>query len=152
MKDKNDLKREIESNLLKDAKKLRGKYLPISEKVMGTQKVFTIKNIYELSGRLKSFYIIMIKDEIAKKNRRFFIVIQLASQSSDFLVKIAKEIIKQKEIALKLIQYAIHPKSLRINLLCMSELKNTDDISDLIKELGEVRILFQDKIDSIVKI
>ena len=40
MKDKNDLKTKIEFNLLKDAKKLRQKYIPISEKVEGTQKVF----------------------------------------------------------------------------------------------------------------
>ena len=151
MKDKNDLKAKVESNLLKDAKKLRQKYPPISEKVEGTQKVFIIRNIYELSVRLKLFYLIIIKDTTIKQKRRYFIAIQLASQSSDFLVKIAKEIIIQKELNLRLIQYTIHPKSLRTNLLCMTELKYTDDISDLIKQLGEIRIFFQDKIDSLVK-
>lgn len=150
MKDRNDLKSIIETNLLKDAKKLREKYLPISENVKGARKVFTIKNIYELSGHLKSFYLITIKDATIRQKRRYFIAIQLASQSSDFLAKIAKEIVKQKELTLKLIQYAIHPKSLRINLLCMAELENAEEIHDLIKELGEIKISVKEKIERLI--
>ena len=152
MKDKNDLKTKIESSLLKDAKKLRGKYLPISEKIMGVQKVLTIKNIYKLSGRLKSFYLITIKDATIKQKRRYFIAIQLASQSSDFLVKIAKKIIRQEEIPFKLIQYAIHPKSLRVTLLCMAELNNENNIADLIKKVEDLRVVFQQKINNLVKV
>lgn len=151
MKEKTDLRTQIETKLLIDAKKLKGKYLPISEKIAGIQKVFPIKSIYELSDRLRKFYLLIVKDASIKQKIRYFIAAQLASQSSDFLTRIAKKLIKQKTLNLKLIQYAIYPKSLRINLLCMGELKKEDDITDLIKELGEIRVLLQEEINNLIK-
>jgi hypothetical protein len=152
MEKMNNLKKAIENELLKDTKKLREKYPPISENIEGVQKVYPIKKIYQLFNGFKNFYLILINDSTIEQKVRYFLTIRLASQSSDFLVKLAKKALKQKNLNFQLIQFALHPNNSRINLLCISELKNFDALMTLRQQLNEIKLLFQEKMDKLIKL
>ncbi|MHA1491866.1 MAG: hypothetical protein ACTSRI_19705 [Promethearchaeota archaeon] len=115
----------IKNEVIKNAKKLKGKFLPFSELVNSIPKILTIKKCYELKGQLKNFYLILVNNYSKKPKIRYFLAISLAFQSSDFLVSLAKE--HANKNGLKLIQFSIYPKTFRINLLSLKELNNIDD-------------------------
>ena len=148
----NNLRITIEDELLKDAKKFREKYPPISENSVGVQKVYTIKKIYQLLNRFKNFYLIVINDPSSGQKVRYFLTIRLASQSSDILVKLAKKALKQKNLNFQLLQFALHPNNSRVNLLCISELKNFEDLVILSEQLNDIKLLFQEKMDKLIKL
>ena len=55
---KENLQSYLKKEILKDAKRIKNKYPPISEKVNGISKSLKIKNIYELKGTLNNFIFI----------------------------------------------------------------------------------------------
>ncbi|MFX1316200.1 MAG: hypothetical protein ACFE9T_10075 [Promethearchaeota archaeon] len=138
------LKDFIKNNVIKNAKKLRGKYTPISEIVNDVPKTLKIKEIYELQGNNKNLYLIISNNYTKVPKIRYFLVVSLASQSSDFLVSLAKNFAKRNN--LKLIQYSIFPKTLRINLLLIKELNDVEDYSKSIQILKNFRIVFQNRL------
>jgi hypothetical protein len=72
----------------------------------------------------------------------------LASHSSDFLVSIAQEPIK--EISnLKLIQFPLYPKNFRISLLSLKEIRDEADFLKSVKVLKDLRINFKKKLEKI---
>ena len=99
-----ELKSFIESDIIKDIKKIRGKRPPIS----------------------------------------------LANNSSDLLVQLAKEFALKN--GLKLIQYSINPKTLRIQLLSMKEIKDPKDYSNSIEVLKAFRKEFREKLVRLKKL
>ncbi|MFX1408777.1 MAG: hypothetical protein ACFFA6_00365 [Promethearchaeota archaeon] len=138
------LKDFIKNNVIKNAKKLRGKYTPISEIVNNVPKTLKIKKIYELKGNNKNLYLIISNNYTKVPKIRYFLAVSLASQSSDFLVSLAKNFAKRNN--LKLIQYSIFPKTLRINLLLIKELNDVEDYSKSIQILINFRIVFQNRL------
>ena len=151
-KRKNNPNISIENELLKNAKKFREKYPPISENIEGVQKVYPIKNVYQLFKEFKNFYLIIIDDSSIAQKKRYFLTIRLASQSSDILVKLAKKALKQKNLNFQLLQFALHPNNSRVNLLCISELKNFEDLVILSEQLNDIKLLFQEKMDKLIKL
>ncbi|MFX0046768.1 MAG: hypothetical protein ACFE8G_01240, partial [Candidatus Hermodarchaeota archaeon] len=88
---KEPLRNYLKKSILKDAKKIKNKYPPISEKVNRITYSLKIKNIYELEGNLNNLFIIITKNYAKNPRNRYFLAILLASQSSDLLVNLAKE-------------------------------------------------------------
>jgi len=152
MKEKNNLKIIIENKLLKDANKLREKYPPISENIEGVQKVYPVKKVYQLLNEFKNFYLIIIEDSSVEQKIRYFLTIQLASQSSDFLVKLAKKTMKENNLSFQLIQFSLHPNNSRINLLCLSELKNFDEFMALRQKFNAIKSAFQENMEKVIKL
>ena len=151
-KRKNNLKISIENELLENAKKLREKYPPISENIEGVQKVYPIKKVYQLFNEFKNFYLIIISDSSIEKKIRYFLTIRLASLSSDFLVKLAKYIMKEKNLSFQLIQFSLHPNNSRISLLCLSELKNFDEFMALRQKFNAIKSAFQENMEKVIKL
>jgi hypothetical protein len=145
----NELKENLQDYLrkaiLQDAKRLRNKYPPISERVNGTSKSLKIKYIYELKGNLNNFIIIATKNYAKKPKYRYFLAISLASQSSDLLVNLAKEFSKKNN--LKLIQFSLHPQHFRVGLFSLKEIENRNNLSEEIDLLKEFRILYRKDLD-----
>jgi len=138
------LKEYIKNEIIINAKKVRGRHTPISEMVNNVPKTLKIKEIYNLQGKLKNIYLFIADNYTKKPKTRYFLVISLASQSSDFLASLAKEFAKRNN--LKLIQYSIFPKILRINLLLIKELIEIEDYSKSIQMLKNFRIVFQNRL------
>lgn len=138
------LKEYIKNEIIINAKKVRGRHTPISEIVNNVPKTLKIREIYKLQGKLKNIYLFIANNYTKKPKTRYFLVISLASQSSDFLVSLAKEFAKNNN--LKLIQYSIFPKILRINLLLIKELTEIEDYSKSIQMLKNFRIVFQNRL------
>ncbi len=135
------LKKFLESNVIKSAKKLKGKFPPISYKVDNIQRALIIKNIFQLTGQLKDLFLIITSNYIKQPKFRYFLAILLATQSSDLIVSISKDFaIKNK---LKLIQYSLFPKNLRINLLSIKEIRNIEEYSKNIDVLKEYKREFR---------
>ena len=150
----NDTKENLQSNLkkeiLKDSKRLKNKYPPISEKVNGISKPLKIKNIYELTGNLNNFIFITTKNHAKNPRYRYFLAILLASQSSDLLVNLAKEYSKNNR--LKLIQFSIHPQHHKVGLFSLKELQNKDAISETVNLLKEFRIVYRKDLEKLTKL
>ncbi len=142
--DEKTFKFYIKNEVIKNAKKLKGKFHPFSELVNSIPKILTIKKCYELKGQLKNFYLILVNNYSKKPKIRYFLAISLASQSSDFLVSLAKKY--ANENGLKLIQFSIYPKTFRINLLSLKELNNVEDYSFSLKLLKQFRKDFRKKL------
>ncbi|MFW9945353.1 MAG: hypothetical protein ACFFDX_00845 [Candidatus Odinarchaeota archaeon] len=138
----------LKTEIIKKAKELKGRYPSISEIVDGTPRILKIKNLYEMKEEFKNFYLIKVKNYNNEPKFRHFLAIILASQSSDFLVSIIKEHVK--EIGnIKLIQFSIYPKNFRISLLSLKEIRNKDEFLNSVKILKDLRINFKKKLDNI---
>ncbi len=138
----------LKTEIIKKAMELKGRYPSISEIVEGTPRILKIKNFYEMKEEFKNYYLIKVKNYNNEPKFRHFLAIILASQSSDFLVSIAKEPIK--EISnIKLIQFSIYPKNFRISLLSLKEIRDKEDFLKSVKILKDLRINFKKKLDKI---
>lgn len=138
----------LKTEIIKKAKELKGRYPSISEIVDGTPRILKIKNLYEMKEEFKNFYLIKVKNYNNEPKFRHFLAIILASQSSDFLVSIIRELVK--EIGnIKLIQFSIYPKNFRISLLSLKEIRNKDEFLNSVKILKDLRINFKKKLDNI---
>ena len=150
----NDIKKNLQNHLkkeiIKDAKRIKNKYPPISEKVNGTSKVLKVKKIYELEGNLNNLILIATKNYSKRPKYRYFLAILLASQSSDLLVNLAKEYSKKKN--LKLIQFSLHPQHSRVGLYSLKEIEIRDNVTEVINLLKEFRILYRKDLDNLGKI
>ncbi len=69
---KESLQKLLKKVILKDAKRIKNKYPPISEKVNGVSKSLKIKNIYELKGNLNNFIFITTKNYAKNPRNRYF--------------------------------------------------------------------------------
>jgi len=147
---KENLKSYLKSEILKDAKRIKNKYPPISEKVNGISKSLKIKNIYELKGNLNNFIIITTKNYAKNPKYRYFLAILLASQSSDLLVNLAKEFSLKNR--LKLIQFSLHPQHFRVGLFSLKELQNKDNLSEVVNLLKEFRIMYRKDLENLGKL
>lgn len=145
--DKENLISYLKRELLNDAKRLKSKYPPISEKIKGVPKSLKIKKIYELKENLKNLYLITVKNYSKKPRYRHFLAILLASQSSDLLVSLAKGF--SKEHNLKLIQFSIYPQHFRVSLFSLKELNTTDNFSESIDLLKEFRNKYRKELENL---
>jgi hypothetical protein len=147
MLDQAEFKSLIENDVIKDSKKIKGKKLAIAEIVKNTQVTLAVKSIYNLNNKIKHFYLIKVKSNAKQPKFRYFIAISLANTSSDLLVQFARKSAITNN--LQLIQYSIHPKTLRIQLLSMKEIRNIKDYKDSIETLKRVRNEFREKLVSL---
>ncbi len=139
-----DFESFIKSDIIYKTKKVRGKHPPISENIENKPQSLSVKSIYELNENLKNFYFITLKNYLKNPKFRYFLAISFANHSSDLLVQLASEIVKKHD--LKLIQYSIYPKTLRIQLLCMLEIHTSKNYSTSIKVLKSGRKEFRKKL------
>jgi len=144
---KPDLKSFIKNEIIKNAKKIKGKHAPISEIVNNTSKILTIENIYDLRNRYRNYYFFIVKNFAKTPKLRYFLATSLANSSSDLLVQIARDLAVKND--LKLIQYSIFPKTFRIQLLILKEVKEIKDFINLTETLKSYRTEFRDKLDKI---
>ena len=145
-----NLQNHLKKEIIKDAKRIKNKYPPISEKVNGITKVLKVKKIYELKGNLNNFILIVTKNYAKNPKFKYFLAILLASQSSDILVNLAKEYSKKNN--LKLIQFSLHPQNSRVGLFALKEIESRDNVTEVVKLLKEFRILYRKDLDNFGKI
>ena len=147
---KENLQSHLKKEILKDAKRLKHKYPPISEKVNGISKSLKIKNIYKLKGNLNNFIFITTKNYAKNPRYRYFLAILLASQSSDLLSGLAKEFSKKNR--LKLIQFSIYPQHFRVGLFSLKELRSKNDISEAVNLLKEFKTIYRKDLEKLGKL
>jgi len=140
----NAIKSFLKKKLLKKAERLKGKFAPISEVREESIKILSVQKVYSLQKQIKDFYFFIVKNYIKQPKNRFFLVLSLASQSSDFLVSLARDFAKENDV--KLIQYSIFPKSFRVNLLSLKEIKNINEYLESIELLKNFRQHFKKKV------
>ncbi|MFX1453641.1 MAG: hypothetical protein ACFFCM_22615 [Promethearchaeota archaeon] len=141
------LKSFIKIQILKTAKKLKGKYNPISELVDNIPRTLNIREIYRIEKSLKNFFLIIVDNYSKQPKIRYFLALILASQSSDFLVSLAKDYATKNN--LKLIQYSLYPKNMRISLLTLTEIQTIEDFSNSIELLKNFRKSFRKTLEKI---
>ncbi|MHA1256724.1 MAG: hypothetical protein ACTSPS_14115 [Promethearchaeota archaeon] len=141
------LKPYLKSKVIKNAQKLRGKFPAISEMIEDSQRTLTVQNIFKLRDELKGLFLFSVKNYDKYPKIRYFLAIQLASQSSDFLVALSRDFAVKND--LKLIQYSVVPKTTRISLLSLKEIKEIEDFEKSIGILQDFREKFRKKIAKI---
>ncbi|MFX1501142.1 MAG: hypothetical protein ACFFDH_09295, partial [Promethearchaeota archaeon] len=142
--DQNELKILFKNEIIKKAKKIRGKHAPISEGVNNIFKPLKIENFYDLSKQEKHFYFFTAKNYSKQPKLRYFLAISIANNSSDLLVQLSREYAVQNK--LKIIQYSIFPKTLRVQLLLLKEIEKIEDYAIFLKKLNEIRKDFRSKL------
>jgi len=147
---KENLQSFLKKEILKDAKIIKKKFPPISEKINGISKSIKIKNIYELKGNLNHFILITAKNYTKNPRYRYFLAILLASQSSDLLVNLAKEFSRKN--SLKLIQFSLYPQHFRVGLFSLKEINETNNISEVVNLLKEFRIIYRKDLEKLRKL
>lgn len=141
------LKPYLKSDVIKNAQKLRGKFAAISELIENSQRTLTVQNIFKLRDELKGLFLFSVKNYDKLPKIRYFLAMQLASQSSDFLVALSSDFAIKND--LKLIQYSVVPKTTRISLLSLKEIKEIEDFEKSIGMLQDFRERFRKKIAKI---
>jgi len=139
-----DFESFIKSDIIYKIKKVRGKHPPIAENIENKPRSLSVKSIYDLNENLKNFYLITLKNYSKQPKLRYFLVVSFANNSSDLLVQLAREVALKHN--LKLIQYSIYPKTLRIQLLCMKEIQKIKDYENSINVLKLIRKEFREKL------
>jgi len=147
---KENLQSYLKKEILKDAKRIKNKYPPISEKVDGISKSLKIKNIYELKGNFNNFIFITTKNYAKNPRYRYFLAVLLASQSSDLLSSLAKDFSKKNR--LKLIQFSLYPQHFRVGLFSLKEIHNKNNISEVVNLLKEFRIIYRKDLEKLRKL
>ena len=147
---KEKLQNSLKKEILKDAKRIKNKFPPISEKVNGISKSLKIKNIYKLKGNLNNFIFITTKNYIKEPKNRYFLGIILASQSSDLLANLAKEF--SKENRLKLIQFSLYPQHFRVGLFSLKEIQGENKFSEIVNLLKDFRIIYRKDLEKLRKL
>ncbi|MHA2288042.1 MAG: hypothetical protein ACXABG_04565 [Promethearchaeota archaeon] len=145
-----NLQSYLKKEILHNAKRIKNKYPPISERVDGISKSLKVKKIYELKGNLNNFIFITTKNYAKKPKNRYYLAVSLASQSSDFLVNLAKEYSKKNNLSL--IQFSLYPQHFRVGLFSLKEIKNRDGFSEIIKLFKEFRISYRRDLDNLGKL
>ncbi|MHA2087597.1 MAG: hypothetical protein ACW972_04945, partial [Promethearchaeota archaeon] len=120
-----DIQSFIKSEIVNKIKKIKGKHPPIAEFVDNEPRSLSVKSIHNMNNELKNFYLITVKNYLKQPKLRYFLAISIANNSSDLLVQIAR--VMALKHGLKLIQYSIYPKTLRIQLLCMKEIQDIEE-------------------------
>ncbi len=141
---------DIIKELKIQSKKIRGRYPPISVIVDNNIKLLKIKNIYKIDSIKSRLYIIQFKNYYNHPKQRFFLAFVLASQSSDLIVLLTKELALENN--LRLVQFSLHPKTQRVNLLLLKELKEIDKYIKIINTFETIHKKFKTKIEGIQKI
>ncbi len=139
--DQNDLKSFIKQEIIKETKKLKGKHSPISELVNNVAQSLRVEKMYDLGKKKKNFFLIITRNHSKKPKLRYFLAISLANNSSDLLVQFARDFALKDN--LKLLQYSIFPKTLRIQLLLLKELNIIEDYTNSIDILKTYRKEFR---------
>lgn len=145
-----NLKSFIETQVIKNIKKIKGKHAPIAENINEITYSLSVKSIFNLSKKLKNIFLIIVKNYIKSPKLRYFVAISLANNSSDFLVHLVRDFAIKNE--LNLIQYCIYPKHLRIQLLALNEVKETEDYNESIEILRKCRKEFREKLVKVNKL
>jgi hypothetical protein len=145
---------EIES-LLKtkyriELEELKSKYPPISELIDNQVKILKIKNIYKINEKYKHLFLIKARNYLKLPKLRYFLTINLAFQSSDLLVNLVSNMIKN-DSSLKLIQFSLYPKSNRVNLLALKELESVETFSNTVMNLKQLRKDFRRRLQHLTK-
>ena len=140
----NNFKSYLKNEIIKKAKKLRGKHAPISEIIDNISKSLSVEKIYDLRKINKYNYLIIVKNYNKLPKFRYFLAESIANSSSDLLVQLARDYAIQYN--LKLIQYSIYPKTLRIQLLLLKEIENIEDYVSFIQKLSDIRKEFRSKL------
>jgi len=135
----------LKRNILKKAKKIKEKHSNISEIVDKTPKTLEVNNIYDLSKQFNNLYLIIVRNHAKRPKMRYFLAISLASQSSDLLVNLTRDIIKRDD-NVRLIQFSLYPKSMRVNLLALKELTSVENYLHSIELLRDLRKQFRQKL------
>jgi len=139
------LKIHVKSSIIKNCKKIRAKHSNISEIVDKVPKTLEIKSIYDLSKNFNNLYLMIVRNHSKQPKKRYFLAISLASQSSDLLVNLTRELVDKRD-EIKLIQFSIQPKSMRVSLLALKELNSVENYSKPIELLQELRNKFRQKL------
>lgn len=147
--DKMDLKSKIKNDLISKGNRLRNKYPPISKKNDGGLLIQKIKKIFQLKEDFKNFYLINTKSTNRHKEKRYYLALIIASQSSDLLVKIAQNVIIEEK-DLRLIQFSFHPEHSRVSLALLKELDELSDFNQLKTKLNSLRSKFLTKLNNLI--
>ena len=139
------LKKYLKNEILKDSHKLKGSFPPISERDGKVEKILKIKKIYSLSGSYQNLFMIKLHDLSDKPKTNYFFAIRLASQSSDLLVALARDLIQDKT-KIKLIQFPLYPSNLRITLLALKKYEVLDDPIPNLSELKALKTEFRKRL------
>jgi len=131
---KENLQSYLKKEILKDAKRIKNKYPPISEKVKGISKSLKIKTIYELKGNFNKLIFIKTKNYAKNPRYRYFLAVLLASQSSDLLV------------------FSLYPQHFRVGLFSLKEIHNKNDFSEAVNLLKEYRTIFRKDFEKLGKL
>lgn len=144
-----DLKIKIKNDLISKGNRIRNKYPPISKKNDGGLLIQKIKKVFQLKADFKNFYLINTKSTNHQKEKRYYLALIIASQSSDLLVKIAqKVIIEEKD--LRLIQFSFHPEHSRVSLALLKELDELSDFNELKTKLNSLKSKFLTKLNNLI--
>ncbi|MFX1310755.1 MAG: hypothetical protein ACFE9M_07950 [Promethearchaeota archaeon] len=139
-----NFKSYIKNEFIKKGKKLRGKHAPISEVIDDVPKSLSVEKVYKLREVNKYYFLIVVRNYSKHPKFRYFLAISIANSSSDLLVQLAREYAIQYN--LKLIQYSIYPKTLRIQLLLLKEIEKIEDYNNFVEKLSDIRKEFRRKL------
>lgn len=145
-----DLTLYFKRNVIKDHKKIKGKHAPIAEIVENMPRSFPIDSIYNINEIYKNFYLLVVKNYLKKPKFKYLLAVSIANNSSDLLVQLARN--SAIKYGLRLIQYSIYPKTLRIHLLSLKEIKNPSDYKSSVEVLKAIRKEVRDKLVRLEKL
>ncbi|MFX1418127.1 MAG: hypothetical protein ACFE9N_04310 [Promethearchaeota archaeon] len=134
----------IKNKIIKKGNKLKGKKAPISEIIDNIPKSLSVDKIIDLREEKKNCFFLIVRNYVKQPKFRYFLAISIANNSSDLLVYFARDYAIKND--LKLIQYSIFPKTLRIQLLLLKEIEKIGDYSNYIKKLSSIREEFRIKL------
>lgn len=144
---KKKLRKEILNEFGKNAHKLRGDFPPLSIKENDRIQTLKIKNLYRLDDFSRRIILINVYNYNSPPKYLNFLSIVAASQSSDLIVELSKDL--AIEMKFNLIQYPMFQGNYRVSLLALRKVTELDEINALITQLNQFRKDLQQRLKKV---
>ncbi|MGV9171685.1 MAG: hypothetical protein ACOC44_15790 [Promethearchaeia archaeon] len=139
---------EFLEDILADADKIKSKLPNFSRVIDGKKVILKIRKIYSFTEDNSQFLLFQVRNYDNTPKYLYFLGKKLVSQSSDFIVMIARDFALEHDF--ELLQFPLRPEIRRVNLLALAPLRDPDNYQDLIELLNAYKVKLLKKMKKII--
>ncbi len=131
----------LKETIITSKNKIKGSHMPLSESADKIKTILLVRKVFHIVSEGNYLFLIIGKSKQKPSSKSYYLMAQLAAQSSDLLVRIAEKFAKTN--GLRLVQYSLMPKTFRVGLFALKIINTAEEYSKAIALLEQFRAEFQ---------
>ncbi len=139
--------RFLKEAIINSKYKIKGKHIPLSESADKIISILLVRKVFRIVSERSTLFLIIGRSKQKPSSKHYYLMAQLAAQSSDLLVKIAEKFAKTN--GLRLVQYSLIPKTHRVGLFALKGVSTTEEYSKNFVLLEQFQAVFQQNLKKV---